>query len=202
MSKIRVYELAKMLDVPNKELMEILQALDVDVKTHMSSIDSDVAQILEETVRERRKKEAKEEKPAGPSQEAFQPETVEIPAGITIREVAERLNLGTAEVVKHLVKTGLMVPATARIDEAALSKIEELAGKHLKLVQEVPEEAVPTVRKKKAPSKGMLVDRPPIVTVMGHVDHGKTTLLDFIRKTAVAAREAGGILHLKVGPVP
>ena len=58
LSKIRVYELAKMLEVPNKELMEILQALAVDVKTHMSSIDTDVAQILEETVRERRKKES------------------------------------------------------------------------------------------------------------------------------------------------
>ena len=58
MSKIRVYELAKMLEVSNKELMEILQALAVDVKTHMSSIDTDVAQILEETVRERRKKDS------------------------------------------------------------------------------------------------------------------------------------------------
>jgi translation initiation factor IF-2 len=195
LSKIRVYELAKMLEVSNKELMEILQALAVDVKTHMSSIDTDVAQILEETVRERRKKDSA----TGTSRpavevETFVPETVEIPAGITIREVAERLGLGTAEVVKHLVTTGLMVPATARIDESTLSKIEELAGKHLKLLQEVePQQEVPTIRKKKAPLEVGMVDRPPIVTVMGHVDHGKTTLLDYIRKTAVADKEAGGI---------
>lgn len=194
LSKIRVYELAKMLEVSNKELMEILQALAVDVKTHMSSIDTDVAQILEETVRERRKKDLQAGKPVKPVEETFQPETVEIPAGITIREVAERLGLGTAEVVKHLVTTGLMVPATARIDEATLSKIEELAGKHLKLVKEAePAEESPAIARKKAPAKGGLVDRPPIVTVMGHVDHGKTTLLDYIRKTAVAAKEAGGI---------
>ncbi len=195
MSKIRVYELAKMLEVSNKELMEILQALAVDVKTHMSSIDTDVAQILEETVRERRKKDSATGT-ARPAIEEypFLPETVEIPAGITIREVAERLGLGTAEVVKYLVTTGLMVPATARIDEVTLSKIEELAGKHLKLLQEAePLQEVPTIRKKKAPLESGMVDRPPIVTVMGHVDHGKTTLLDYIRKTAVADKEAGGI---------
>ncbi len=194
LSKIRVYELAKMLEISNKELMEIIQALDVDVKTHMSSIDTEVAQILEETVREKRKQEAAEGKAPQPVPEADQPETVQIQAGITVREVAERLGLGTAEVVKHLVTTGMMVPATARIDEAALSKIEELAGRHLVLVKEAetPQET-PKLRKKQPLSGGGFVDRPPIVTVMGHVDHGKTTLLDYIRKTAVAAKEAGGI---------
>ena len=193
LSKIRVYELAKMLEVPNKELMEILQELAVDVKTHMSSIDTEVAQILEETVRERRKREsAGETKP--PAEIAVSGEAVEIPAGITIREVSERLGLGTAEVVKHLVTTGLMVPATARIDEESLSRIEELAGKRLVLVQEAEQlEEIPTLTRKKTGPETGVVDRPPIVTVMGHVDHGKTTLLDYIRKTAVAAKEAGGI---------
>ena len=71
LSKIRVYELAKMLEVSNKELMEILQDLAVDVKTHMSSIDTEVAQILEETVRERRKKDTAAGKVVSPVEDAF-----------------------------------------------------------------------------------------------------------------------------------
>ena len=93
LSKIRVYELAKMLEVSNKELMEILQDLAVDVKTHMSSIDTEVAQILEETVRERRKKDTAAGKAVSPVEDAIQPETVGIPAGIAIREVTKRLGL-------------------------------------------------------------------------------------------------------------
>ncbi|HAF50049.1 MAG TPA: translation initiation factor IF-2 [Synergistaceae bacterium] len=187
MSKIRVYELAKMLGLSNKELVNFLRELGVDVKTHMSSIDTDTAQLVEEAFRGERTPSAKDA-----VEEAAEVEEVIVPENATVGEVAERLNMPVADVVKALVQKGLMVPADSPVDEKVLKALSEAYGKEFLLSREKYEEKAP-VKAKPKPKGENLKPRPPVVTVMGHVDHGKTTLLDYIRHTNVTAREAGGI---------
>ena len=182
-----------MLNIDNKDLLQILQDLGVEAKSHMSSIDTDVAQIIEETLRE-----DKESKQGKPGEEVATPmESIEISEGSTVEAVANRLGKPVTALVKELISAGFMVPANAVINEDIAKTIGKAFSVDLKIVPVSTEiKTEPKVRPIKAkeykePKK--LLPRPPIVTVMGHVDHGKTTLLDYIRKTNVTAREFGGI---------
>ncbi|WP_437124472.1 translation initiation factor IF-2 [Acetomicrobium flavidum] len=182
-----------MLNIDNKDLLQIIQDLGVEAKSHMSSIDTDVAQIIEETLREE-----KESKLGKRSEEvATTLDTLEISEGSTVEDVANRLGKPATTLVKELISAGFMVPANAVINEDIAKTINKVLGVNIKIVpasaETKDEPRVRTVEPKKHEKPKNLLPRPPIVTVMGHVDHGKTTLLDYIRKTNVTAREFGGI---------
>jgi translation initiation factor IF-2 len=116
---------------------------------------------------------------------------VHVPETITVADLAHKLSVKAAEVIKSLMKMGSMVTINQVLDqETAMIVIEELGHKAVAAKLDDPEAYLI-----EAPAEeGLKLEaRPPVVTVMGHVDHGKTSLLDYIRKTRVASGEAGGI---------
>ncbi len=115
---------------------------------------------------------------------------VSIPDIITVQELANRMAEKTADVVKTLMKLGVMANATQSLEsDTAVLVAEELGHK----VNIVKDDDILNDIKDHDDDKSQLLPRPPVVTIMGHVDHGKTSLLDAFRKTNIVSGEAGGI---------
>ncbi|MEC7836408.1 MAG: translation initiation factor IF-2 N-terminal domain-containing protein, partial [Chloroflexota bacterium] len=118
---------------------------------------------------------------------------IDIPAAIMVSDLAEQLDVGAVEVVKALMRGGYMFSVNDVIEHEIASVVCQLFGFRAASITESGAEATSITVDNKDEDPESLSTRPPIVTILGHVDHGKTTLLDNIRKTNVVDGESGGI---------
>ncbi|GFZ29632.1 translation initiation factor IF-2 [Clostridium zeae] len=230
MSKIRVYELAKELNVASKDLITLLMdEFSIEVKNHMSVIEDEDAELIKELLagsdhtiipagsddddeevsktivdeyeemvaeevnnvaKKRKKKKSDDEEVNDEDSTVLDGGTIEISDTITVKELAEKLNKPGADVIKTLIFTGVMAAINQEIDFATAEKAAEKYG--VSVIKKT-EEATLEIFEEETEDGENLENRPPIITVMGHVDHGKTSLLDAIRKAKVTESEAGGI---------
>ena len=211
---VRVYELAKRHGLSSKELIVFLEDLGLEIGNHMSTLDPETIMLVEsemapeqetesepekediQTVEEDIEEENKEviEEPKETEEIIKEDETpvdnvMQVQEGVTVGTLASLLNLQSTQLIMQLMKMKIMASVNQSLDYQTLLILGEHFGFHVVQKQTLEEQLL--ADEEDLPES--MVARAPVITIMGHVDHGKTSLLDSIRKSNISESEAGNI---------
>lgn len=179
--KMRVYELAEDLKIPAKELIRFLNKEGIKVKNHMSTLDKDTIELIKEVITMDKKKKGTENKPPL--------KVLEINKLPNLKELSSQLKISLSEILQKIMQFGTITSIDKEIPVNILQHLVKEYGYKIKFSVKIKNGI--NFQKKDEIIKS--ISKPPIITIIGHVDHGKTTLLDSIRKTNVTKEEVGGI---------